>query len=181
MRCREGGGSNSTGLAGRSTETWREDRSFCLDAPAAVLEVPPDGPVPRRFPETQKCALAGSQGLVPRPGGPGNVLRCHCMTFWHSVCRFRGGAIGMVGTSSSGSPGGGVAGGSPVGRGGAAEGSPVGSAAGGSLRRAEQQLAGQGSDRRTLPEAEAGYCPRPCSLQMESPDSAQICTSISRS
>ena len=52
------------------------------------------------------------------------------MTFWHSVCRFRGSAIGMVGTSSSGSSGGGVAGGSPV-----------GSAAGGSLRRAAQQLA----------------------------------------
>ena len=80
LRCREGGDRNSTGLVGRSTESWLEDRPFCLHARAAVLEVPPDGPVPRRFPETQKCALAGSQGLVPRPGGSGNGPRCHCLT-----------------------------------------------------------------------------------------------------
>ena len=43
----------------------------------------------------------GQSGPVPRPGGPGNGLRCHSINGWRSACRFRGGAIGMVGTNGS--------------------------------------------------------------------------------
>ena len=81
-----------------------------IDDSSSTLQVPfarygPAATMPTRIAETHKCALAASQGLVPRPGGPENGLRCHSINGWRSACKFRGSAIGMVGTAGAGKRG----------------------------------------------------------------------------